>query len=185
MVQIVTRQYLIKRHLGAESSEVLRLSYSLWVPSSGIPRAWRVQREVRACSSNIWSNNPLNDQNKSFVVYCNNRLASAIPPSSMVPHCCCYSYHVSSKGMDINFYKQKRWVQVEISLDKPWKALNSSLINSSLMTFLPCILLLTPAIKVIYYWDYRKKSSYSTKYCNFNGRLPLFLGSNALRSIWL
>ena len=96
VVQIVTRQYLIKRHLGAESSEVLRLSYSLWVPSSGIPRAWRVQREVRACSSNIWSNNPLNDQNKSFVVYCNNRLASAIPPSSMVPHCRCYSFYVSS-----------------------------------------------------------------------------------------
>ena len=121
MVQIVTRQYLMKRHLCAESSEVLRLSYSLWVPSSGIPRAWRVQREVRACSSNIWSNNPLNDQNKSFVVYCNNRLASAIPPSSMVPHCCCYSYHVSSKGMDIKFYKQKGWIQVEISLDKPWQ----------------------------------------------------------------
>ena len=28
------------------------------------------------------------------------------------------------------------------------------------------ILLLTPAIEVIYYWDYRKLSSYSTKNCN-------------------
>ena len=74
----------MKRHLCAESSEVLRLSYSLWVPSSGIPRAWRVQREVRACSSNIWSNNPLNDQNKSIVVHCNHRLSDCHPSTLLM-----------------------------------------------------------------------------------------------------
>ena len=36
-----------------------------------------------------------------------------------------------------------------------------------------CILLLTPAIEGIYYWDCRKKSSYSTKNCNYSSRLPL------------
>jgi hypothetical protein len=51
-----------------------------------------------------------------------------------------------------------------------------------LKTLLPCILLLTPAIEVIYYWDYRKKSSYSTKNCNVKNRLPLFQGSNTLKN---
>ena len=55
-----------------------------------------------------------------------------------------------------------------------------------LKTLLPCILLLSPSIEVIYYWDYMKKSSCSTKNCNFNSGLPLFQGSNtSQRSILL
>ena len=63
-------------------------------PSSGILRAWLVQREIRACSSNIWSNNPLNDQNKSFVVYCNNRLTPS-PYSTLFLFAChsCLTWH--------------------------------------------------------------------------------------------
>ena len=50
---------------------------------------------------------------------------------------------------------------------------------------LPCILLLTPAIGVIDYWDYRKKFSYSTKNCNFNSRLSLFQGSKTLKKYFV
>ena len=54
-------------------------------------------------------------------------LAPSLPLLLYVTHCCCYSHHVSSNGMDIKFYKQKWWVQVEISLDKLWQAENGHL----------------------------------------------------------
>ena len=40
-------------------------------------------------------------------------------------------------------------------------------------------------LEVIYYWDYKEKSSYSTKNCNFNNRLPVFQGSNTLKKYFI
>ena len=91
-----------RKAAGFDGGGVGGFSYSLWVASFGILLAEWVQRSFSSYiaiaavsgSLNIWSNNPLNDQNKSFVVYCNNRLTPS-PYSTLFLFAChsCLTWH--------------------------------------------------------------------------------------------
>ena len=80
-----------RKAAGFDGGGVGGFSYSLWVASFGILLAEWVQRSFSSYiaiaavsgSLNIWSNNPLNDQNKSIVVHCNNRLAATPTPTPL------------------------------------------------------------------------------------------------------
>ena len=74
----VQRTHLFRSILGSSFLDLTSF-YVVKITSQGRSR-WSFLK--RACSplENSWSNNPLNDQNKSFVVYCNNRLTPSSPP---------------------------------------------------------------------------------------------------------